>query len=144
MAGKARTDDFKTPLGRLSYAQTLFKPRAQEEGKDPKYGCTIIFPKAARAELEKANARMLFDIRKTLTPDQWQKLKTMREEHHDGKMMRDDRRGPGGPDGPGGPGGRDGQMWRNHRQGPPPDGTAPAPPPPAQGQPQASPPSANE
>lgn len=29
----------------------------------------------ARAELEKANARMLLDIRRVLTPDQWQKLK---------------------------------------------------------------------
>lgn len=28
----------------------------------------------ARAELEKADARMLFDIRKVLTADQWQKL----------------------------------------------------------------------
>jgi periplasmic protein CpxP/Spy len=29
----------------------------------------------ARAELEKANARMLLDIRRVLTQDQWQKLK---------------------------------------------------------------------
>jgi len=29
----------------------------------------------ARAELEKANARMLLDIRRLLTPEQWQKLK---------------------------------------------------------------------
>jgi len=29
----------------------------------------------ARAELEKANARMLLDIRRVLTPEQWQKLK---------------------------------------------------------------------
>src|SRR5580700_6322701 len=92
----------------------------------------------ARAELEKANARMLFDIRKTLTPDQWQKLKAMREEHRQGgKMMRDGRRGPdgqgarGGPGGPGGPGAQN--MWRKHRQTPPPDGAAPAPPPAQQG-----------
>jgi Spy/CpxP family protein refolding chaperone len=50
----------------------------------------------ARAELEKANARMLLGIRAVLTPDQWTKLQ--------------DRRGPGGPGGrgaqggPGGPG----------------------------------------
>jgi periplasmic protein CpxP/Spy len=31
----------------------------------------------ARAELEKANARMLFGIRTVLTPDQWKKLRTM-------------------------------------------------------------------
>ena len=55
----ARTEDFRTPLGRLSYAQTLFKPRAEEEGKDPKYRRTMIFPKAARAELEKRVAETI-------------------------------------------------------------------------------------
>ncbi|HVW76038.1 MAG TPA: Spy/CpxP family protein refolding chaperone [Alloacidobacterium sp.] len=34
----------------------------------------------ARAELEKANARMLLGIRQVLTPDQWKKLKALREE----------------------------------------------------------------
>jgi Spy/CpxP family protein refolding chaperone len=46
----------------------------------------------ARAELEKANAKMLLGIRGVLTPDQWTKLRAA---------------GPGGfgrPDGPGGPG----------------------------------------
>jgi len=33
---------------------------------------------AARAELEKANARMLFDIRKQLTPDQWKQIQADR------------------------------------------------------------------
>lgn len=48
----------------------------------------------ARADLEKANARMLFDLRKTLTPEQWQKLKAMRMEHRDRmRRDRDDRRG---------------------------------------------------
>lgn len=41
----------------------------------------------ARANLEKSNARMLFDLRKVLTPEQWTKLQAMarkwREEHHD-------------------------------------------------------------
>ena len=32
----------------------------------------------ARAELEKANARMLLDIRNVLTPDQWKKLREER------------------------------------------------------------------
>ncbi|HTC94859.1 MAG TPA: Spy/CpxP family protein refolding chaperone [Terriglobales bacterium] len=31
----------------------------------------------ARAELEKANTRMLLDLRKALTPDQWKKLQSM-------------------------------------------------------------------
>jgi Spy/CpxP family protein refolding chaperone len=60
----------------------------------------------ARAELEKANARMLLGIRQVMTPDQWTKLKAMRESEGFGRGMRD-RRGPGGPppaaDGAGGP-----------------------------------------
>jgi periplasmic protein CpxP/Spy len=68
----------------------------------------------ARAELEKANARMLFDIRKTLTPDQWQKLKALHAQHHSEK---------GGPVG-----------WQgHHRQGPPADGQGPGMAPPPQG-----------
>lgn len=38
-----RLDAIKTPIGRLSYARDLFKPRTQEEGKAPKYGCTLIY-----------------------------------------------------------------------------------------------------
>ncbi len=63
----------------------------------------------ARAELEKANARMLLGIRQVLTPDQWTKLKALREEKKDdwGREGRGMRRGPGGPavvpDGAGGP-----------------------------------------
>lgn len=74
----------------------------------------------ARADLEKANARMLFDIRKNLTSDQWQKLKAMREEHRDDKRMGGHR--PGGPGGPDG-----GQKWRQHREGSPPNSSSPAP-----------------
>ena len=48
-----RSDDFKTPLCRLSYAGGLFKPRAAEEGGKEKFGCTLIFPKSDRAALEK-------------------------------------------------------------------------------------------
>ncbi|HWW96646.1 MAG TPA: Spy/CpxP family protein refolding chaperone [Edaphobacter sp.] len=54
----------------------------------------------ARAELEKANAKMLLGIRNVLTPDQWSKLQTERR-------MWIMKRGemPGGPGGPGRPGG---------------------------------------
>jgi periplasmic protein CpxP/Spy len=61
----------------------------------------------ARAELEKANARMLFGIRQVLTPDQWKKLRALR----DNPPRRDGNGGPGRgwrsrPDGaPAGPGG---------------------------------------
>jgi Spy/CpxP family protein refolding chaperone len=65
----------------------------------------------ARAELEKANAKMLLGIRNVLTPDQWTKLQ---EEGHNRRMgMRRGRMpgnrggGPGGP--PGGPGGSGGE-----------------------------------
>lgn len=54
---------------------------------------------SARAELEKANARMLLGIRGVLSADQWTKLQ---------EEQRDNRRFlfhfKGGPDGPGGPG----------------------------------------
>jgi protein CpxP len=56
----------------------------------------------ARAELEKSRARMLFGIRKVLTPDQWKKVQAMVREDH-GPMGRDGGRGPGnwGPRGGG-------------------------------------------
>ena len=52
----------------------------------------------ARAELEKANAKMLLSIRNVLTPDQWSKLQTERRM----RMRRGDM--PGGPGEPHGPG----------------------------------------
>ncbi len=54
-----------------------------------------------RAELEKANAKMLLSLRKVLTSDQWTKLQAMRPEHRWGGGQEFKRRG--GPDGPGGP-----------------------------------------
>ena len=61
----------------------------------------------ARAELEKANARMLLGIRTVLTPDQWTKLQD--EERANRKFII---RTPGGPGGfgPGGPGGPEGHF----------------------------------
>jgi Spy/CpxP family protein refolding chaperone len=49
----------------------------------------------ARAELEKANARMLLDIRRQLTHDQWVKLQAMRPPMHRGPRPE----GPPPPDG---------------------------------------------
>lgn len=40
-----RSNDFKTPLCRVSFAGSLFKPRAQQAGGVEKYGCTLIFQK---------------------------------------------------------------------------------------------------
>lgn len=43
----------------------------------------------ARANLEKANARMLFGLRKILTPEQWKKLQAMAREWHQHHHDRD-------------------------------------------------------
>ncbi len=64
----------------------------------------------ARAELEKANAKMLLGIRNVLTPDQWTKLQA---EGRDRRRMRtrtgpDGQGGPGGPPTPAGPNGGEG------------------------------------
>lgn len=57
----------------------------------------------ARAELEKANAKMLLGIRNLLTPDQWTKLQA---EERDRRMrMRREGGTPGSSRGPTGPGG---------------------------------------
>jgi Spy/CpxP family protein refolding chaperone len=84
----------------------------------------------SRADLEKENARMLFGIRKVLTPEQWTKLKTIAK---NGPPRRDGdrgnwsgrsdrwRRGPGGSNGPGGPGGNG-----NGQSAPPPPAQSPA------------------
>jgi Spy/CpxP family protein refolding chaperone len=63
-----------------------------------------------RAELEKANAKMLLGIRGVLTPDQWTKLQTEGRENRR-KMWRD--RGPAGRGGrgeQGGPRGAEGMV----------------------------------
>jgi Spy/CpxP family protein refolding chaperone len=67
----------------------------------------------ARAELEKANARMLLGIRNILTPDQWSKLQAAEQENRR-KHMRfgEAPGGQGNPHGtppPGGPTGGEGQ-----------------------------------
>ena len=61
----------------------------------------------ARAELEKATARMLLSIRNVLTPDQWSKLQTEERENRRNYMRHGGPpSGQGGPSHPpGGPGG---------------------------------------
>lgn len=58
---KARSEDFKTPTCRLSYAQTLFKARAAKNSTTKKFGATLIFPKSALPELEKHVAGVIRD-----------------------------------------------------------------------------------
>jgi Spy/CpxP family protein refolding chaperone len=74
----------------------------------------------SRADLEKANARMLLGIRAVLTPDQWTKLSTRGR----GSEGFGPQGGPGGPDaqgGPGQPGGPGGGRNRGPRGGGPPN-----------------------
>jgi len=60
----------------------------------------------ARAELEKANAKMLLGIRNVLTPDQWSKLQTEERENRRMYMRRGNPSGgQGGPSHP--PGGEE-------------------------------------
>jgi Spy/CpxP family protein refolding chaperone len=69
----------------------------------------------SRAQLEKANARMLFSIRQVLTPDQWKKLRTLA---HNGPPRMNGDAGPG-------------RGWRSRPGGNPPGpsgGAPPAPP----------------
>jgi Spy/CpxP family protein refolding chaperone len=101
----------------------------------------------ARADLEKANARFLLDIRMQLKPEQWKQLQTLHQSRmHEGMRghgegeWRHDGRGPGmGEPGMNGSGGQfrgPGGQWHRQQAPPPPDGT---PQPPANGAPQTSP-----
>ena len=87
---------------------------------------------AARAELEKANARFLLGIRAKLTPDQWKALKQLQADRQKHMQERGSwQRGEGRQDRDGqGPGGHgpDGQgpQGQHHRMPPPPPGSAPA------------------
>jgi len=51
---------------------------------------------SARAELEKANALFLLDIRMKLTPDQWKQLQAFRQMQAQRQRMREDSRGAWG------------------------------------------------
>jgi Spy/CpxP family protein refolding chaperone len=68
----------------------------------------------SRADLEKANAKMLLGIRAVLTPDQWTKL---RDRQFSGPGGSGGRGGPGGD--PGGPGGGGSGRSRGGRGGGP-------------------------
>jgi Spy/CpxP family protein refolding chaperone len=84
---------------------------------------------AARAELEKANARFLLGIRAKLTPDQWKALKQFQADRQKrmqerGPWERGEERQDRDGRGPGAPGSEGGQ---HHRMPPPPpSGSAPA------------------
>lgn len=62
MAAMARSDNFKTPECRLSYAQNLFNTRENKDDNGKvthKYQPNLIFPKSAKADLEKKVAEVI-------------------------------------------------------------------------------------
>jgi|HubBroStandDraft_1064217.scaffolds.fasta_scaffold175570_2 Spy/CpxP family protein refolding chaperone len=71
---------------------------AAEQPDEPKILAQIDRAAQARAELEKAHARMLLGLRRVLTQDQWTKLKADEVAGRGGR-----RPGRGGDDGPGQP-----------------------------------------
>jgi Spy/CpxP family protein refolding chaperone len=63
----------------LQKQEAIMEPLLQADRPDEaKVLAQIDKVASARAELEKANARMLFGIRSVLTPEQWKKLQTER------------------------------------------------------------------
>jgi Spy/CpxP family protein refolding chaperone len=52
----------------------------------------------ARAELEKANARFLFELRSKLTPDQWKQVQEFRQNRQALRRQWREGGGPGGSD----------------------------------------------
>lgn len=57
----ARAPDFQTPICRLAFSQSLFKPRAPTEGAPKKYGCTLIFENKYRPVLEAIIKKVIVD-----------------------------------------------------------------------------------
>ena len=72
----------------------------------------------ARADLEKANARMLLGIRSVLTADQWTKLQADRGSRH--SMYKGSGGPSGGPGASGGMPGGGGRQFHSAYSGPPP------------------------
>jgi protein CpxP len=91
--------------GTLEKAELAMEPMMGEDQPDEgKILSQIDRIAAARAELEKANARMLFEIRRQLTPEQWKQIQAERNARREGGGPEGARwRGHGGS-GPGGPG----------------------------------------
>jgi Spy/CpxP family protein refolding chaperone len=92
----------------LEKAELAMEPMMQEDQPDEgKILSQIDRVAQARAELEKANARMLFDIRKQLTPEQWKQVQTdraaRRQAHGADAPGAKWHRGPSAGPGPGGP-----------------------------------------
>jgi protein CpxP len=88
----------------LEKQETIMQPLIEADQPDEaKILSQIDAIAQARAELEKANARMLFGIRTVLTPDQWKKFRTLAHARMESRGKwggpRGEDRGPAGPDG---------------------------------------------
>lgn len=85
----------------LEKQEALLEPMVEADHPDESQVLAQIDKVAqARAELEKANARMLLGIRRVLTPEQWKKLEAEREMIHHPRMERERFRGPAAPPAP--------------------------------------------
>jgi Spy/CpxP family protein refolding chaperone len=87
----------------LEKAELAMEPMMQEDQPDEaKVLAQIDVIAQARAELEKANARMLFDLRRQLTPEQWKLVQADRASRHSegGPGARWHGAGKGMPNGP--------------------------------------------
>ena len=109
----------------LEKAETAMEPLlGQDQPDEGRIVAQIDQVAQARAELEKANARMLLELRKQLTPEQWKDIKADWAARREARTAQG-RGGPGGPN----------VQWRGRGPGAPangPDGNA-APPPPGAG-----------
>lgn len=100
--------------GALEKAELELEPMMrQDQPNESQILAQIDKVAAARAELEKANARFLLAIRSKLTPEQWKTMEADRASRPHGQF----RGGPGNP------------QWQGRHGGQSPDGQA-APPPP--------------
>lgn len=101
--------------GALEKAELELEPMMkQDQPNESQILAQIDKVAAARAELEKANARFLLAIRSKLTPDQWKAMVAERANRPHGEF----RRGPGGA------------QWEGRHGGQSPDGQGAPPPPP--------------
>jgi Spy/CpxP family protein refolding chaperone len=88
----------------LEQQQLLLEPMMDANPIDqPKTLAQISKIADARAELEKSDAKMLLNLRSTLTPDQWTKLQSEHRDHDRGGRPGEGPAGRGGKRGPGGP-----------------------------------------
>jgi protein CpxP len=113
----------------LDKAELAMEPMIQEDQPDEgKILSQIDRIAQARSELEKANARMLFDLRKQLTPEQWKLVHAEFAARREGRSSEGAAarwHGRGGPGAPGGPGAGSGSGPAAGAAG---QGTPPQPP----------------